>query len=299
MKNLIVISGPTAVGKTGIAIEIAKHFTTEIISADSRQFFKEIPIGTAAPTKQELEQVPHHFVGNLHITEYYNAYKYEQDVLAVLDSLFKKHKTVVLCGGSGMYIDAVCNGIDEIPDIEIELRNSVIAQFENEGIESLRTTLQKLDPAYYAIVDLKNPARLMRAIEVCIQTGKPYSDVRTSKTKKRDFNCIKIALNLPREELYNRINLRVDELLKQGLEQEARSVFEYKTHTALKTVGYRELFSYFSNEISRDEAIEKIKQNTRNYAKRQISWLHRDSAYTWFSPNELANCIDFIEKGLK
>lgn len=299
MKHVIVISGPTAVGKTKVAIEIASHYKTEIISADSRQFYKEIPIGTATPTKEELTLVPHHFIGNLQITDYYNVYKYEQDVLQLLNNLFQKHDVVVLCGGSGMYIDTICNGIDDIPDIDVELRNKIIKQHTEQGIESLRITLQKLDPEYYAIVDLKNPARLMRAIEVCIQTGKPFTEVRTNKTKTRDFNCIKIALNLPREELYARINSRVDIMIQDGLEAEAKSMLPYKEHTALKTVGYREFFDYFSGEISYEFAIEKIKQNSRNYAKRQISWLHRDKSYHWFSPNEITTIKKHIEKTIQ
>jgi tRNA dimethylallyltransferase len=295
MKHVIVISGPTAVGKTKVAIEIATHYKTEIISADSRQFYKEIPIGTATPTKEELALVPHHCIGNLQIIDYYNVYKYEQDVIQLLNNLFQKHDVVVLCGGSGMYIDTIYNGIDDIPDIDVELRNKIIKQHTVEGIESLRITLQKLDPEYYAIVDLKNPARLMRAIEVCIQTGKTFTEVRTNKTKTRDFNCIKIALNLPREELYERINSRVDIMIQDGLEAEAKSMLPYKEHTALKTVGYREFFDYFSGETSYEFAIERIKQNSRNYAKRQISWLHRDKSYHWFSPNEISNIISMIE----
>ena len=295
MKTVIVISGPTGVGKTKAAIEIAKHFKTEIISADSRQFFKEIPVGTAAPTKQELSEVPHHLVGNLSITEYYNAYKYEQDVLSLLNDLFKAHNVVVLTGGSGMYIDAVCNGIDDIPDINIELRNKVIAQYKNEGLESLRSTLLKLDPDYYAQVDLKNPARLMRAIEVCLQMGVPYSTVRKNTKKERDFKVIKIAINLPREILYERINKRVLVMLSEGLEEEAKSMLPNRHHTALKTVGYREFFEYFDGTYSRDFAIEKIQQNSRKYAKRQISWLNRDQNYHWFEPQEIQKIIDFIK----
>lgn len=292
---VIVISGPTGVGKTQTAIHVAKHFGAEIISADSRQFFKEIPIGTAAPTQEELKTVPHHFIGNLSITDYYNAYMFQKDVLEILPSLFMKNKYVVLCGGSGMYIDAVCTGIDDIPDIDPELRKSVITQYENEGIESLRNTLKKLDPDYYSEVDLKNPARLMRAIEVFLQTGKPFSSIRKKAYAPRNFSCIHIALTLPREELYTRINSRVDNMLEQGLEKEARSVFPYKNHTALKTVGYKELFSYFEKEYSKDFAIEKIKQHSRHYAKRQISWLKRNPSYTWLSPLNYAEIINHIK----
>ncbi len=299
MKHLIVIAGPTAVGKTSVAIDVACHFNTEIISADSRQFFKEIPIGTAAPTVEEQAQVPHHFVGNLSVTGYYNVYKYETDVLQLLEILFEKHNVVVMCGGSGMYIDAVCRGIDEIPDIDTEIRERIIRQFETEGIESLRRQLQKLDPEYYEIVDLKNPARLMRALEVCVQTGEAYSLVRTNNKKQRPFAVHKIALNVPREELYERINRRVDIMLEQGIEAEARTMYPFRNHTPLKTVGYREFFDYFDGKTTREFAIDKIKQNSRNYAKRQITWLKRDVEYQWCTPQDALNATQIkIDKTL-
>lgn len=291
MKKLIVIAGPTAVGKTRVAIECAQFFNTEIISADSRQFFKEIPIGTAAPTAEEQALVTHHCVGNLSVSNYYNVYKYETDVLQLLETLFAKFDVVVLSGGSGMYIDALCKGIDEIPDIDTKIREQIVQQFENEGIESLRVQLQKLDPDYYAIVDLKNPKRLIRALEVCVQTGKPYSLLRTNNEKKRPFSIQKIALNLPREELYNRINQRVEIMLEQGLEAEARSMYPFRNYTPLKTVGYREFFDYFDGTIDYNTAVEKIKQNSRNYAKRQITWFKRDAEYQWCSPNEWAQIV--------
>lgn len=291
MKKLIVIAGPTAVGKTRVAIECAQFFNTEIISADSRQFFKEIPIGTAAPTAEERALVTHHCVGNLSVSNYYNVYKYETDVLQLLETLFAKFDVVVLSGGSGMYIDALCKGIDEIPDIDTKIREQIVQQFENEGIKSLRVQLQKLDPDYYAIVDLKNPKRLIRALEVCVQTGKPYSLLRTNNEKKRPFSIQKIALNLPREELYNRINQRVGVMLEQGLEAEARSMYPFRNYTPLKTVGYREFFDYFDGTIDYNTAVEKIKQNSRNYAKRQITWFKRDAEYQWCSPNEWAQIV--------
>ncbi|HON51789.1 MAG TPA: tRNA (adenosine(37)-N6)-dimethylallyltransferase MiaA [Bacteroidales bacterium] len=296
MKYLIVISGPTAVGKTKVAIDIALHYKTEIISADSRQFYKEIPIGTAAPTFAELQTVGHHCIGNLHITDYYNAFKFEQDALHILDAIFLKNDYAILCGGSGMYIDAVCNGIDDIPDIDIHIRETVTNQYATEGIESLRRTLLKLDPEYYNRVDLKNPARLIRAIEVCLQTGKTYTSVRTNSKKQRHFTIIKIALNIPREQLYSKINHRVDYMVQNGLEQEVMQVIQYRNHTALKTVGYREFFEYVDGVISKERAIEAIKQNTRNYAKRQISWLKRDSAYTWFNPADILEIIAYINQ---
>ncbi|MDR2962366.1 MAG: tRNA (adenosine(37)-N6)-dimethylallyltransferase MiaA [Bacteroidales bacterium] len=284
-KKLIVIAGPTGVGKTAAAIVCAKQLHTDIISADSRQFFKEIPIGTAAPTAEERAMVSHHFVGNLSVSDYYNVYKYEVDVLQLLETLFKTHNEVILCGGSGMYIDAVCKGIDDIPDIDPEIRERVTRQFHEEGIESLRTQLQKLDPEYYAIVDLKNHTRLMRALEVCVQTGKSYSEARTNTCKKRPFAIQKIALNMPREELYDRINRRVEAMIAQGLEEEARAVYHLRHLTPLKTVGYREFFDYFDGNTTREFAIEKIKQNSRNYAKRQITWLKRDGEYEWHAPS--------------
>jgi len=294
MNFLVVITGPTGVGKTKTAIEIAQHFSTEIISSDSRQFYKEIPIGTAAPTPYEQKQVPHHFVGHLSIQDTYNAYSFQNDVIQYIPSLFKKNNIVIMCGGSGMYIDAVCKGIDNIPDIEPEIRQKVIEQHQNEGIASLRTTLKKLDPDYYAIVDLKNPARLMRAIEVCFQTGKPYTSVRKNTQHKRDFVCIPIALSMPRNELYTNIHTRTDKMIAQGLEDEARAMLPYKNHTALKTVGYKEFFAYFEGKTSRNFAIEKIKQNSRNYAKRQISWIKRNDEYAWFLPQETASIISHI-----
>jgi len=284
--HLIVIAGPTAVGKTQVAIDVARRFNTEIISADSRQFFKEIPIGTAAPTAAEQALVPHHFVGNLSVSDYYNVYKYETDVLQLLETLFTRHTAVVMCGGSGMYIDAVCRGIDEIPDIDTEIREHITKQFQTEGIESLRWQLKKLDPAYYETVDLKNPARLIRALEVCVQTGKPYSQVRTNNRKQRPFAIHKIALNVPREELYSRINSRVEAMVEQGLEAEARAMYPFRHYTPLKTVGYREFFDYFDGKTDYNTAIEKIKQNSRNYAKRQITWLKRDAGYRWCAPTE-------------
>lgn len=294
MNFLIVITGPTGIGKTKTAIELAKLLQTEVVSADSRQFFKEIPIGTAAPTLEEMQGITHHFVGHLSVTDYYNAYKFQEDVITLLPHLFQKNQSVIMCGGSGMYIDAVCSGIDDIPDIDPELRAQIIQQYEQEGIESLRLALKKLDQEYYAQVDLKNPARLMRAIEVCIQTGKPYSEVRTNTNQTRDFSCSHIALSMEREQLYERINSRVDAMITAGLEQEAKSVYNLKNCTALKTVGYRELFEYFEHQYSFETAVEKIKQHSRHYAKRQISWIKRNENYKWFEPNQITEIYSYI-----
>ena len=299
MNNLIVIAGPTAVGKTKTAIEVAKHFDTEIISADSRQIFIEPQIGTAVPSQEELNQVKHYLIGTKHVTEYYNAWLYEQEALNIAQSIFQKRNVAILAGGSGLYIDAVCNGIDEIPDIDPELRAHVQSEYETKGIQALRLTLQILDPEYYNIVDLSNPARIKRAIEICLQAGIPYSQLRKAQKKERPFNCIKIALNLPREELYNKINSRVDQMIADGLENEVRKLSQYQDCTALKTVGYREFFDFFAGKCTRDEAIEKIKQNTRKYAKKQITWLNRSNDYTWFSPYEVEKVIDFCEKNIR
>lgn len=295
MKTLVVVTGPTAVGKTTTAIQLAQHFNTEIISADSRQIFIETKIGTAVPNEDELTLVKHHFIGTRHVTDYYNAWQFEQDALQKADELFQNYDIVILAGGSGLYVDAVCNGIDEIPDIEPDLRERINSQFENEGIESLRQTLKFLDPEYYKIVDLSNPARLKRAIEICFQTGKTYSELRKENKKTRPFKIIKIALNREREALYERINQRVDQMISDGLEQEVKSLSQWKDCTALKTVGYREFFDYFDGLCTYTEAIEKIKQNTRKYAKKQISWIKRDSEYQWFSPNEINEIIQYIE----
>lgn len=298
MNNLIVIAGPTAVGKTKTAIEVAKHFKTEIISADSRQIFIEPHIGTAVPSDEELSQVKHYLIGTKHVTDNYNAWIYEQEALETIQSIFRTHNVAVLVGGSGLYIDAVCNGIDEIPDIDPELRATINAEFENNGILSLRKTLQRLDPEYYEIVDLSNPVRLKRAIEICLQAGKPYSELRKSQKKQRPFNCIKIALNLPREELYEKINSRVDQMVAQGLEAEVRQLEDFQECMALKTVGYREFFDYFNGKCTKEEAIEKIKQNTRKYAKKQITWIKRTNDYTWFSPYETEKIIAHISASI-
>lgn len=298
MKTLVVIAGPTGVGKTKTGIRVAQHFNTEIISADSRQIFIETKIGTAVPSNEELSLVKHHLIQTRHISEYYNAWMFEQDALAIADEIFKTHDIALLVGGSGLYIDAVCNGIDEIPDIEPELRAKVNEQYLNEGIESLRQTLKFLDPDYYEIVDIQNPVRLKRAIEICIQTGKTYTQLRKEQAHQRPFSIIKIALNLPREELYDRINRRVDEMVANGLEKEVRSLIPQKDCMALKTVGYREFFDYFDNLTSREDAIEKIKQNTRKYAKKQISWLKRDASVQWFPPFDEEKIIGYIEEKL-
>lgn len=295
VKTLVVIAGPTAVGKTATAIRLAQFFETDIVSADSRQIFKEPQIGTAVPSKDELSIVKHYLIGTQSVSDYYNAWMFEKDALRCIDEIFKSHDVAIMVGGSGLYIDAVCNGIDEIPDIAPELRTKINQQFENEGLESLQKSLQKLDPDYYKIVDTQNPARLKRAIEICLQTGSTYTKLRAQKKNMHTFNIVKIALNLPREELYQRINTRVDVMISNGLEEEVRSLVAYKDCTSLKTVGYREFFDYFDGILSKKEAIEKIKQNTRKYAKKQITWLKRTDDYTWFSPNDFNEIVAFLK----
>jgi len=299
VKYLVIIAGPTAVGKTETAIAVARHFSTEIISSDSRQIFIEPTIGTAKPSSDELSSVPHHLIATVHVTDYYNAYMFEHDALHVLDTIFVDKDVAVHAGGSGLYVDAVCHGIDEIPDIRPEIRERVNRQFEEEGIESLRHALHILDPTYYAEVDLQNPARLKRAIEICIQTGQAYSQLRTQTRRTRPFTCIKIALTRPREELYTRINKRVDAMVAAGLEDEVRSLQAYRDCMALKTVGYREFFEYFDGQKSYEQTIEAIKQNTRRYAKKQITWLKRTDEYTWFAPEHIDEIIAFIQSRIR
>ncbi len=294
-KTLIVIAGPTGVGKTSVAIKLAKHFKTEIVSSDSRQIFKELTIGTAIPAKEELEQVKHHFIHSHSIHNNYNASRYENEALELLEILFQKYNTVVLAGGSMLYIDAICKGIDTMPDADPEIRAELKSRLETEGIESLRTQLKKLDPEYYQIVDLKNQARIIHALEICLMTGKTFTSFRSNPNKKRPFEIIKIALNTDRAELHDRINRRVDKMVKDGLEKEARNVYPYKYLTALNTVGYREWFNYFDGEISREEAIELIKRNSRRYARKQLTWFRKDETVNWFDPDQVEEIIAFVE----
>lgn len=294
--TLVVIAGPTASGKTDLSVIIAKYFHAEIISADSRQFYKEIPIGTAAPSRLIQQEVKHHFVGNLSITEDYNVSKYERDVLKLLKNSFQNMPVMLLVGGSGLYIDAVCNGIDDLPDTDIQVRRFVQNLFEKSGLRGLQEELQKLDPEYYAVVDLNNPARMMRALEVCMQTGKKFSGLRRNMKKNRDFNIIKIALNLPRQILNERINQRADKMVTYGWVDEAKSVFQYKQLNSLNTVGYKELFNFIEGRWTFEHALEKIKTNTRRYAKRQMTWFKKDKSYTWFSPDDEQEIIRFINE---
>lgn len=280
-KTLIVIAGPTASGKTAYAIELAKSLQTEIISADSRQFYKEMSIGTAAPTPKELLEVKHHFIHHISIFDNYDVADYEKDVLELLRKLFLKYDQVVMTGGSGLFIDAVCKGIDAMPDIDPEVRQRVTQLLKDGGLTLLGQEVQRLDPEYWAVVDQKNPRRLQRALEVCYQTGNTFTSYRSQSAAQRDFKIEKYALLWDRTELNNRINRRVELMLAQGLVDEARRLYPYRKLNALNTVGYKELFDYFDGNCTLMDAVEQIKLNTRHYAKRQMTWLRRDPGYQW------------------
>jgi tRNA dimethylallyltransferase len=292
----VVIAGPTAVGKTDIAITLARNFNTEILSADSRQFYKEMSIGTAKPDAQQLSAVKHHFVGQLSIHDYYNVSRFENDALALLGTLFETHNIVFVAGGSGLYIDALCNGIDDFPDPAPELRAYLKGIYQDEGLAKLQQMLLENDPEYYSTVDINNPNRLLRALEVCITTGKKFSEQRLNNLKKRDFNIIKIALNLPRPLLFSRIEMRVDQMIANGLVDEVKSLLPYRHLNALNTVGYKEIFQYLDSNIALDQAVTNIKTNTRRYAKRQLTWFNRTDEYTWFEPTQLAEISEYINE---
>lgn len=299
MKLLVVVAGPTAIGKTAFAITLAQHFHTVILSADSRQIFKEMSIGTAKPNATQLSAITHYFINHVSIHEPYNAGQYETEAIELLNKLFSEKNIVVLCGGSGLYIDAICKGFDEVPKADEAIRQYLSALYEAEGIEGLQKLLAKKDIEYYNTVDKNNPQRILRALEVCLTSGKPYSSFRKATVKKRPFNILKIALNTQRETLYSNINERVDSMMKEGLEAEAKSLYAYKENNALQTVGYEELFQYFDGKISMQEAVDLIKQHTRNYAKRQLTWFRKDKDYHWLQPQELEKAIALIEEQLK
>lgn len=293
--TLITILGPTATGKTDFAIRLAQNINTEIISSDSRQMYREMKIGTATPGKIELNTVPHHFIGNLSIHDYYNASMFEEEVLSLLGEFFTKFSQVIMVGGSGMYIDAVCEGIDELPVVDPQIRMKLQEQYKKEGIESLRIQLKLLDPEYYKTVDLKNPNRILKGLEISIMTGKPYSSFLTKKKKHREFRILKIGLALPREILYQKIDRRVDLMVESGLIEEARKLYPLRSLNALNTVGYKELFSYFDGDINRAKAIELIKRNTRHFAKRQITWFKRDPKINWIHPDEFEKAVKICQ----
>ncbi len=294
-KNLIIIVGPTGIGKTNVSIQVANHFKTDIISADSRQIFKELKIGTASPSSEELSAAKHYNIATHSIYEYYSAWEFEQDVLKWTDEIFKEKDYAVLTGGSMMYIDAVTKGIDEIPTINEELRQNLQEKYNNEGIETIRRQLKQLDPEFYNIVDLKNHKRVIHAVEICLMTGKPYSSLRTNTSKHRPFHMIKIGLKLNRDEIYERINKRVDVMIESGLIEEAKKYYKDKHLNSLNTVGYKELYAYFDGEYSLDKAIKLIKRNSRRYAKKQLSWFNRDKEINWFSPFEKEKIIEHIQ----
>ncbi|MBT6699172.1 MAG: tRNA (adenosine(37)-N6)-dimethylallyltransferase MiaA [Flavobacteriales bacterium] len=293
-KTLIIILGPTAIGKTSISIKLAKHYNTQIISADSRQFYKELKIGAAPPSKEELSEVQHHFIHNLSVNEDYNVGKFEEDALRKIEELFKEKEKIIMVGGSGLYIDAICKGFDKMPDISKEIRNRVISLYKEKGIKFLQSELKENDPIYFNEVDIQNPQRLMRAIEVIYSTSKPFSNFRKEQVKKRSFNIVKIGLDMNREDLYKRINKRVDIMIENGLLDEVGSLLNHRNKNSLQTVGYKELFEYLDGKYSQEEVIDMIKQNTRRFAKRQISWFKRDHKITYFSTNKTKEIIKFI-----
>jgi tRNA dimethylallyltransferase len=298
-KSLLVIVGPTAIGKTSLAIEIAKHYDSEVISADSRQFYREMNIATAKPTEKQLSEVPHHFINNISIhTKHYSAGKYEFEVLAFLEKYFEKKDIAVMVGGSGLFINAVCSGFDKF-EKEDESQLWVTRKFLNEkGLDWLRAELERLDPEYYTEVDTKNPVRLKRALEIIYTTGKKYSEQRIGKKIERPFNIIKVGLSLPREQLYERINQRVDAMMTAGLLEEAKQLYLHKKLHALDTVGYSELFDFIEDKISLDDAVALIKQNTRNYAKRQMTWFKKDNGILWFQPEQKEDIYSYIASQL-
>ena len=293
-KHLIVLAGPTASGKTATAIKLAKAFDAEIISADSRQFYKELSIGTAAPTEEELRQVKHHFVHNLSIEDKYDVADYERDVLDFLKQYFKTKDIAIMTGGSGLFIDAVCNGLDAIPDVTDEIRMKVQKMYEEGGIEALQSEVEKADPKYFKIVDKQNPRRLQRALEVFYQTGKPYSTFRQKNVAERDFDIIKLAILWDRDKLIERINKRVDMMMEQGLLDEVKSVYPKRHLNSLNTVGYKELFDYLDGKCTLEQAVEQIKISTRQYAKRQMTWLRKYGDYKWFTIDEVDNIFNVI-----
>ncbi len=293
-KTLIVITGPTAVGKTQLCLDIARHFNIPVINADSRQIYKELSIGTAKPTEKEIQDIKHYFVGTLSLQDYYSASIFEQQVLELLDNLFLENDYALMSGGSMMYIDAVCDGIDDIPTIDDATRETMKRRLKDEGLERLVEELHRLDPEYYAIVDRQNPKRVVHALEICTMTGKTYTSFRKKVKKERPFKIVKIGLNRDREELYGRINARVDQMMKEGLLNEARNVYQLKDLNALNTVGYKELFKYIEGTWSLDEAVERIKGNTRRYARKQLTWYKKDPMIRWFHPNQREEIINYI-----
>ena len=299
IKRLLVIVGPTGSGKTDLSIRLALYYGAPILSTDSRQIYRGMPIGTAQPEKHQLQQVEHHFIASHDIKEGLNCGEYAVQALSCLEELFTRHDWVVAVGGSGLYVQALCEGMDDLPQADPTLRAELSRRLENEGLDALVAELRDRDPVYYETVDRKNPARIVRALEVCLQTGRPYSEQRTGQRLQRPFQIIKIGIDLPREELYARIDQRVDRMLSEGLEAEARVLYPYRGLNALQTVGYREFFDYFDGLISYEKAVELIKRNSRRYAKRQLTWFRRDAEIRWFRPTDDAAMIEYIDSRVR
>lgn len=295
-KTLIVIAGPTASGKTAFAIKVAKALNSVILSADSRQFYKEMSIGTAAPTEEELSQAKHYFVHHISIEDKYDVADYERDAMQLLEELFKNHDAVIMTGGSGLFIDAVCNGIDTMPDVQPEIREKVQKLLDEGGLKALQDEVQRLDPDYYATVDQQNPRRLQRALEVCYQTGQPFSSFRSGNAVQRDFNIKKYAILWDRQALIERIDKRVDMMMEQGLLEEAKALYPKRHLNALNTVGFKELFAYFDGQCTLEEAVEQIKIHTRQYAKRQMTWLRKDTSYQWIMPEDFDSTVSALRQ---
>lgn len=298
-KTLVILLGPTGVGKTELCLSLAEELNTEIVSCDSRQFFKELKIGTAAPTEAQMQRVKHHLVGNLSIFDYYSCGRFEIDALKKLDELFLSKDVVLMTGGSMLYIDAICKGIDDIPNVEQNLRDSLHERYANEGIDNILAELKLLDPEYYDLVDKKNHKRIIHALEICLTSGKTFSSFRKETAKARPFDIIKIGLNLPREELYDRINKRVDIMFEEGLLEEAKKFYPHRNLNSLNTVGYKELFEYFDGNWELDFAKNMIKQNSRRYAKKQLTWFNRDKDINWFRPDQQKEILSFLKNRLK
>ena len=292
--TLVVITGPTGVGKSDTAVWLARELNAEIISADSRQLYRDIPIGTAAPTAEQMAEVKHHFVGTLSLEEYYSAAQFEDDVMQLLPQLFTRSPYVVMCGGSMMYVDAVCKGIDNIPTISDEIRREVVERFERDGAEAMREELRRLDPIYYNQVDLKNHKRVIHAVEICLQAGRPYSELRTNSVKQRPFRILKIGLNLPREQLFDRINRRVEKMIEAGLVDEARRFYPQRHLNSLNTVGYKELFAWMDGTMDYDTAVARIQKNTRVYAKKQLTWYAKDTDMHWFAHSDHQEILKLV-----
>ena len=295
MNTLVVVLGPTGIGKSKISLQLANYFNTEIISADSRQLYRELTIGTAVPSAEDLDSIPHHFIQTKSITEYYNVSDYETEALKVIDHLFLKKNPLILTGGSMLYIDTICKGIDDIPTVDPEIRAEVVRWFEENGIDALRNRLMETDPEYYQIVDLNNSKRLLHAVEIHQMTGQPYSSFRKNIVKERPFRIVKIGLNQDRKILYDRINQRVIQMMEAGLLDEAKTVYQHRKLNSLNTVGYKELFSFLDGKCTLEEAIDLIQRNTRKYARKQLTWFRRDTEICWFEPEqfqEIISCID-------